>query len=397
MTLLSILLSLCAWAALLFWASRASIMYRGQRRSRKLKDVPLPEGATELPRLAVIMPALNEEAGIRDALESLAAQAYPDLLLLPINDRSTDRTGAIIDELAARHPRIDPVHVEELPPRWIGKNHANWLGAKEAVRRGADWLLFTDGDIRFGPDSLRKAMAYVHDRRLDHLAVTPELITHSFGEAMFVTTFAVWFMTRFQPWDVEEERSKRFIGIGAFNLIRADAYAAIGTHEKLALTVADDMALGKLVKEARYRQGYLEGEGEVRVRWQTGLWATVRGLYKNSFASLDFDVAKTAVGTVMLLVLNVLAYVLPFLLGGWGRWAAAVGLAFLLTVYYKCARILGHSRPVAAGVALCGWAGGLLFAWVLVASAAITLRQGGVVWRGTLYPTRLLRENQIRI
>ena len=393
----SLFIALFAWVTLVFWLSRAWIMYRGQQRSRALKDVPPGPPTDPLPRLAVIVPSLNEEAGIRAALESLAAQDYPGLLILPINDRSTDRTGEIMDELAARNPQIDAVHVKALPPGWIGKNHANWVGAREAMNRGAEWLLFTDGDVRFGPDALRRAMAYVTARRLDHLAITPELLIHSFGEGMFVTTFAVWFMTRFQPWDVEDERSERFIGIGAFNLVRAEAYRAIGTHEKLALTVADDMALGKLVKEAGLRQGYLEGEGEVRVRWQESLAATVRGLYKNSFASLDFDLAKTLVSAILVFGVNTFSFVLPFLTQGWSRIAAAAGLGFLLTVFYKGARILGNPRGAACGVALCAWAGGLLFTWVLVASAAITLRQGGVMWRGTLYPIRLLRDHQVRI
>lgn len=397
--LLSFLLAALAWVTFLFWASRAWIMFHGQRRARRLIDVPRAEDTPDrpLPRLAVIVPALNEEAGIRAALESLAAQDYPDLLIIPINDRSTDRTGEIMDQVAARNPHVDPVHVKTLPPGWIGKNHANRVGAEEAVQRGAEWLLFTDGDIQFGPDSLRKAMAYVRSRRLDHLAITPELITHTFGETMFVTTFAVWFMTRFQPWDVEDERSKRFIGIGAFNLIRAEAYETIGTHERLALTVADDMALGKLVKEAGFRQGYLEGEGEVRVRWQNGLAATVRGLYKNTFASLDFDLPKTVISAALILGVNAASFVLPFLTQGLARIASTIGLIFLLLVFYKGARILGHSRGMAFSVALCGWIGGALFAWVLVASAAITLRQGGVTWRGTLYPIRLLRDNQVRI
>ena len=396
MNRLQIAFAVFAWLGFLFWASRAVIMLRGQTRTKKLADVPPHEGAT-LPRLAVLVPSLNEETGIRAALESLAAQDYPDLLIVPINERSTDRTGAIMDEVASLHPNVRPLHVQVLPPGWIGKNHANHVGAQEARRSGAEWLLFTDGDVQFGPASLRKAIHYVTERGLHHLAITPKLVVHSFGEAMFVTSFAVWFMTRFQPWDVEEPASKRFIGIGAFNLVRADAYDAIGGHEKLALTVADDMALGKLVKAAGFRQGFLEGEDEVRVRWQTGLAATVRGLYKNSFASLDFDLVKTLVATAFILIVNVLPFVLPLMTYGVTRFVALLSLAVLVAVYARGARTLGNSRRTSFLIGLCAGIGGLLFAWVLIASAALTLRQGGVVWRGTLYPTRLLKENQVRI
>jgi glycosyltransferase involved in cell wall biosynthesis len=384
---------------LLFWGTRAWIMFQGERRLRKLKDVPPAETTPEhpLPRLAVVVPSLNEEIGIRAALESLAMQDYPDLMIFPINDRSTDRTGEIMDEVASRHPHIHPIHVKELPAEWIGKNHANAVGAREAILNGAEWILFTDGDVQFGPTALRKAFAYIQQKASDHLAVTPELIPGGFWEETFVTTFIVWFMTRFQPWEVENTASKRFIGIGAFNLLRSEAYQAIGGHEKLALTVADDMALGKLVKGAGFRQSFLDGYGEVRVRWQNGLWAAVRGLYKNTFSTFDFSWLKTLGSALFVFVFNVLPYGLPLLTEGWTRWVAAFALAEVWLVYARSTQSLGRPFLFSCGVALGAGFGGALMVWLMLASAALTTLQGGVVWRGTLYPTQLLRNRQVRV
>ncbi len=399
MPLLTPLLNGFAWINLAFWSSVAAIAWAGERRNRRLADCPPAEDrpGAPLPRLAVLVPALNEEAAIEAALESLATQSYPNLLILPINDRSTDRTGALMDAVAARRPNVHPLHIETLPPQWLGKNHANHLGAQQAMAEGAQWLLFTDGDVKFSPDALRKAVRYARKHGLHHLAVSPELAPGGFWEEVFVTAFLVWFMNRFQPWNVESPRSKRYVGIGAFNLVHADAYRALGGHEPLALTVADDMALGWLVKRSGFRQGFLNGEGEVRVRWQHGFWAHVRGLYKNSFASMNFNLPFTLFAAAFILAVNTLAYLLPWLTTGASRLAACLGLALLLAVYYRFPR--GQGRPAlrSVGIAACGWFGGLMFAWVLLASAFVTLRRGGVAWRGTLYPTSLLRNRQVRL
>jgi glycosyltransferase involved in cell wall biosynthesis len=385
--------------AYIFWFPRVCLLFLSESRTQFIKDaIPAsPAPGAPLPKLAVIVPALNEEAEIRNALASLARQDYPDLRIYPINDRSEDRTGELMDETAREYPRLRPIHVRELPPRWIGKNHANWLGAKRAIEEGAEWLLFTDGDILFSESALRKAIAFVRERRLKHLAMMPDLKLGGFWETVFLTTFAVWLTTRFPVWNIESERSRQFMGVGAFNLVEVDAYQAIGTHERLALTVADDVALGKLVKRAGFRSGFADGKGEVKVRWQPSLAATVRGLYKSTFASMDFSLIKTAISIFFIFVLNVYVYLLPAILTGWRNALAWFALACCLFTFGRTARLIGTSLPVAVGIACCAWFGGALFVWLMIASAWITLARGGVTWRGTFYPSRLLRKNQVRI
>jgi hypothetical protein len=397
--MLNVFFAMTAWFNLAFWTTRAGTLYLGLKNVGKLKEVaPAADSpAHPLPKLAVIVSALNEEAGIEAALRSLAAQDYPNLLLFAVNDRSTDRTGEIMDALAHEISVLHPLHIRQLPPNWIGKNHANWAGATEAIKAGADWLLFTDGDILFRPGALRRAVHYANLKRLDHLAITPAFILGGFWENAFLTAFLVWFLTRFQMWKIEDEKSRQFIGIGAFNLVRSDAYRAVGTHEALALTVADDMALGKLIKQSGFRQGLLDGSEEVRVRWQNGLGGTVRGLYKNSFASLDFNLLATGVAAGLMLALNVLPYLLPFVTPGVTRLAAILALALMVGVFAKTAQSMGVKPLPALAMGLMAGFGGTLFAWVLVASAALTYKQGGVVWRGTLYPISLLKGRQVKI
>ncbi|HXB20230.1 MAG TPA: glycosyltransferase family 2 protein [Candidatus Solibacter sp.] len=65
------------------------------------------------PAVTVLIAAHNEEAVIADILRALMEVDYPQekLAIVPVNDRSTDRTRAIIDEFVERYPhRITPFH-----------------------------------------------------------------------------------------------------------------------------------------------------------------------------------------------------------------------------------------------------------------------------------------------
>ena len=65
------------------------------------------------PTLSVIMPAYNEEGAVGDAVRAVQEHVFsivPDAELVAVNDGSRDRTGAILDELAVRDPRVRAVH-----------------------------------------------------------------------------------------------------------------------------------------------------------------------------------------------------------------------------------------------------------------------------------------------
>src|ERR1700690_3955522 len=112
------------------------------------------------PRVSIVVPACNEAGDIEVTLSRLLALDYDNYEVIAVNDRSTDRTGEIMESVAARpaaHGRLRVIHHRELPAGWLGKTHAMWTATNEAK---GDWLLFTDADVQFKPDSVRRAMAY---------------------------------------------------------------------------------------------------------------------------------------------------------------------------------------------------------------------------------------------
>ena len=113
------------------------------------------------PCVSAIVPARNEERTIGRAVASLAEQ--PEIReIIVVNDQSSDGTGEILRRLAAEQPKLRVVDAGPLPPGWVGKNHAAWLGAEKAA---CDWLLFTDADAVHLPGSTARALADAESSR----------------------------------------------------------------------------------------------------------------------------------------------------------------------------------------------------------------------------------------
>src|SRR5690242_8359041 len=88
---------LVAW----LWAARLHDAWTGMPR---VSDISLPTWDTApqpTPRLAIIIPARNEEPHVHEALTSALQLDYEDYEVLAIDDRSTDRTGEIMDDVSA--------------------------------------------------------------------------------------------------------------------------------------------------------------------------------------------------------------------------------------------------------------------------------------------------------
>jgi hypothetical protein len=276
--------------------------------------------------------------------------------------------------------------VSELPTGWLGKNHANWLGAQAA---SGELLLFTDADVVMAPGAVDRAVGSLQRGGWDHLAVAPRVVLPGALLSQFTLYFGILFSLYARPWAARNPRSRAHVGIGAFNLVRRDAYFACGGHERIRLRPDDDMKLGKLLKLGGFRQHFLNGNGAIAVEWY-GSWREVRdGLMKNLFAGTGYSVAATIAGSLAQLALlagPVLA--LPF--GG----ALARGLnlgscALLLMIGALCAPQFGTRR----------WGGALLpplalfGAWLMWRSMLLALLRGGIDWRGTRYPLAALRRN----
>jgi len=376
----------------LIWLSRVVDAALGVRTLTNISSPEwdrTPATSAGNPRVAIIVPARNEENSIGQALSRLLAMEYDNYEVIAIDDRSTDRTGEIMDRVASvSQGRLKVVHIRELPPGWMGKAHAMWTAARKA---DSDWLLFTDADVMFRPDCLRRAIAYAETERADHLVVLPHVIMKRPGEKMMLSFFQVLFAFGHRPWKVADPKTKDHMGVGAFNLVRRSTYEAIGTYERLRFEVVDDMKLGKVIKNAGFRQRVVFGDNLIEIRWAQGARGVVNNLTKNFFAVMSFQIWRALLGCAGMAILNLMPFIGLLFAPGWARvpYAVAIGSVFLLyTGIWRQAEIhpwyfLLH--PVST----------VLFVYTMLRSMFVTLRNGGVEWRGTVYPLEELRKGLV--
>ena len=378
------------WLALFAAVSMAVLFVEGLRGARSLRhlhEVP-PVPRPEAPPVSIVIAARNEERNIEHALASVLGQRHEPLEVVVVDDRSTDATGAILERMAAEHRRLRVVHVADLPRGWLGKNHALEVGAAEAK---GEYLLFTDADVVMEPDTVARAVGYMRAHGLDHVAAGPRVEMPSLALRVFVVLFALFFAIAFRPWKARDPRSSAHIGVGAFNLVRAEAYRAAGGHRPIAMRPDDDLKLGKLMKKHGFRQDFLVATEMLRVEWYRTFGELVRGLMKNGFAGVDYRLRLVVAATVAQLLVFVLPWVAVWLTGGATQILFGVAVLLAFGMYAGAAREQGVSPlygvlfPVAT----------LAFLYIVWRAALVTLFNGGIDWRGTHYSLDELRANEV--
>ncbi|MEO6807328.1 MAG: glycosyltransferase [Edaphobacter sp.] len=384
-------IQLAAWLIAIAWLWKSIAATYGLPRIPNLLDLRHNDpqhnrSPQNTPSITVIVPARNEAADIAATLHSLLAQDYPNLQIIAVNDRSTDSTGAIIDTIADQHPeKLRALHVTELPEGWLGKTHAMALAARQAP---TDYLLFTDADVLFHPTAIRLALANAVASHADHLVLLPTTIIRRWDEAAILGFFQIFSLWGARPWRVADPKSKRdAVGIGAFNLLRGEAYIEIGGFESLRLEIVEDLGLARRIKRAGLAQRIVFGHGLVSLHWASGIPGLVSVMTKNLWAAFRFYLWLSLLGCLWLITFCVAPAVALFFKPT--RIPAILTLAAVAWAY----RLLSRHSGISTWYALFFPFAALVFAFALLRSIFVTLQQGGVIWRGTFYPLAELRKN----
>jgi glycosyltransferase involved in cell wall biosynthesis len=367
----------------LFWLTYGMKTAFGAVRLPWLKEfAPAPDA--ECPKISLIFAARDEEEKLPHALSTLIEIDYPQLEIVAVDDRSTDATARILDEFSATHERLRVVHVAELPAAWLGKPHSLQKAYEAST---GEWLLFTDADVKFKPDTLRRTITLTRALKLDHLTLFVDVEMVGFWERALIPFFGMAFQLAIQPHEVSNPHSRAYVGVGAFQMVKRTVYEACGTHRRLALEVVEDVKLGKIVKMGGFRSAVAIAQDAVSVRWHAGLGNLIRGVEKNFFAGAQFSPLVALGQCFALIAFNVLPFVGLFLGHGWVRLIAAVSVFIPLCFQLGVDIVMGVPPLYCLTLPL----GALMFAYMLLRSTFVTLKQGGIVWRGTFYSLKELR------
>jgi chlorobactene glucosyltransferase len=335
--------------------------------------------------VSIIVPARNEERSIEHCVRSLLAQSVPNLEVIVVDDRSTDRTPAILDTIAREDARLHVIRGAELPEGWVGKPWALHQGFLTSRGR---WLLFTDADSEHEPHSASSAIAFAVAQDADALTISTNQVMGTLAERAILPSILGMIFFATGPFDAINDPAQpdRAIANGQYLLVERRAYEAIGGHAALAHTILEDVEFARRIKaDGRYRLMLAGGEDLASVRMYHSLREIWDGFTKNVYLGPGGDLRALGAGFVFL---SAISYVPPLL----AIRAAATKRPWLALEALAC---------TAATMATASWAvsntcmprrlgwfqpfGTAILAAITVNSTVLFLSGRGVEWRGRRY------------
>lgn len=329
----------------------------------------------------MVVPARDEETTLVPALRSKLDLPYADLEVVFVDDRSTDATPQLARRMAEAYPRLKVVRIDELPRGWLGKVHAMQRGVEEAT---GEWLLFCDADVHLEPHTLQRVIAHAERERIDHVTMLPRITATHRALVCTLTTLLRQVCVAGRLGDVANPRSSAAVGIGAFNLVRREALERIGGFERLRMDVNDDIALGRMLKQSGARQRLVNGSSGVALEFFPSFQGLTRSLEKNG-GTVSFPVMLVGLAALFTLEWGFLA----------GLVSASPPMMALTLGAWLCASLA--TLRITRWLALPHWPawfpflGMLPLGWAMGRSSALVWWRGGVLWRGTFYPSTELR------
>jgi glycosyltransferase involved in cell wall biosynthesis len=341
------------------------------------------------PKISLVIPACNEGETIQAAMNSLLKVDYPNLEVIVVNDRSDDKTRQIVDQFSMIDDRIIPVHVNYLPPGWLGKVNALRRGIDEST---AEWILLSDADVHFTPDSFKNAMTYCLKGRFDFLTAIPDVITK--GNVLHVVITQLFHQASlfFRSDKLNEPSHPACYGQGAFMLMRKATYLKSQRLEWLKMEVVDDTGLALLMRRAGARMAAVAGLNQIQLEWYPSFRSFLRGIEKNAFAFSQYSVTILIAFHFAVYALNLGIVVAPFFAGSafFKIFTFGCYAFYLSTVQQQMKRILNLKPWTIFAIPVAAMVLPLLF----VRASLLTLLRGGVNWRGTFYSLADLKANQ---
>ncbi|MGQ9612031.1 glycosyltransferase [Chloroflexus sp.] len=358
------------------------------QRMRQIPRLTSPCLPPDPPLISILIPARNEERGIGRCVQGALAQRYPHIEVIVVDDGSTDRTPAILADLAVTDTRLRIITGKPLPPGWVGKCHACQQASSAA---SGEWLLFLDADTAPAPDLVAALLCHALSTNGDMVTIFPFLELKTWSERLILPPFVALIVSIF-PFErlaKPDVRPEEVLANGQCIFVRRSAYEAIGGHGAVRAEVLEDVRLGQCLRAAGFTVRGAIGMEYLAVRMYTNVAEVIEGLMKNASAGSRSGGRRSWIGMSVLLAQ---AYG-PLLLmsGGWftGGWAGSlvalvgilswlIGLLFWGTLYQRFYRL----NPLHAVL----WPVGLLMYLLIAGYGILRVRLGqGVVWKGRRY------------
>ena len=395
--MLEVLIFLILSCILLIWVVFFILAMRNYLQLPRLTDTP-SHTSSSLPSVSVIVPTRNEAYRIEKCIRSLKAQTYPQLEILIIDD-STDNTLEVIRSIIGTDPRFRIIKQEPLPEGWVGKPFALQQGSKQAK---GQYLLFIDADTFHDPMLITRAVDYALEHDTDLLSLVPHNTLESFWEKV-IQPIPLTFISAGMPLaQVNEPDSKMGIAFGPFMLIKHTVFDKIGGYESIKGHIADDVEMGKLVRDSGYKVNLVNGQTMMHLRMYENFHEIWEGWSKNIFlgpmqkrginskAKRLLVVVFGSIGIFGIMVFPLCMTIITFLLMVTTQTSQWQGLfLFALFVWLVGVVLQGiiqkayrYGNPV---YAVLNFLSSLIIIGIFVNSAVKSMSKKGVTWKGRTY------------
>ena len=248
------------------------ILHRYATRRPQLRDY---SPGTTGPLVSVIIPARNEARNIERCVRSILTATYPNTEVIVVDDQSTDGTGDLAERLGVR-----VVRGADLPPGWFGKQWALVQGYR--VARG-ELLLFADADTKHEPELIARAVTALKTEQVDLFSVIPRQEVATFWERLIQPHVFMALAARVSDLRRLNRTRVAWNGIanGQFILVTRASYEAVGTHEAVKDSVADDVMLAQTYIRHGLDIFLTHAQRDMRTRMYGSLREIVAGWSKN--------------------------------------------------------------------------------------------------------------------
>src|SRR6476661_7526723 len=218
----TVFFAFCTWMYFLVF------MIKSFKESPMLKQYKI--NTNNLPKVSVILPALNEENNINSCLDNLLRQDYPNFEIIAVNDSSVDRTGEIMHSYEIRNPkRILVINARSKPVDWVGKSWACYQGYLNAT---GEIFVFLDADTTIcSPSAITIAVSYLIEQRLDALTARPKIICENIWTKIIMPMLWTFSHIKYSSLHINNAQNKTGYFFGCFYLITRKTYESIGTHQ----------------------------------------------------------------------------------------------------------------------------------------------------------------------
>jgi chlorobactene glucosyltransferase len=362
------------WLIALFW----TIYCLKKQTPLGLEKNP---GSQNEPFVSILVPARNEaDRVLEKSISSMLNQTYKNYEIIILNDRSTDETGEILENLQSRiqNPKSKIINGKEPDKTWLGKPHALHQAFQKS---GGEWILTTDADIIFAPETLQTAINYAEKNRFDALTLIPKQIFGSFWERFFMPVFGWFCLLAMPPHRVNDANRKESMGVGNFFLLRRASLEKINGFESVKAEVAEDLRLAEILKKQKFNLRIDYAPELIETRMYSGFREIWEGFTKNLFSGMKFSLPKTSFGAISILLFGVLPVFLAFIFLAFGQ------ISFfspLLIVYILQVLIFIFLQREWRGnifYAFLAPFGLLMFLLILLNSTVKVLSGKGVTWK----------------